>query len=64
MPASKRCVCHHRLAIDHNIHTNEAKEFFAKMSAKYKDQPNIIYELFNEPDHETWSEVKNNMQKK
>lgn len=43
---------------DHNIHTNEAKEFFAKMSAKYKDQPNIIYELFNEPDHETWSEVK------
>lgn len=43
---------------DHNIHTSEAKEFFGMMAAKYKDQPNIIYELFNEPDHETWPEVK------
>lgn len=43
---------------DHNIHTKEAKEFFEMMSAKYKDYPNIIYEVFNEPDEETWTEVK------
>ncbi len=43
---------------DHNIHTNKAKEFFGMMAAKYKDYPNIIYEVFNEPDHETWAEVK------
>lgn len=43
---------------DHNIHTKEAKEFFALMAAKYKDYPNIIYEVFNEPDYETWPEVK------
>ncbi|MFN8251107.1 MAG: glycoside hydrolase family 5 protein [Ferruginibacter sp.] len=43
---------------DHNIHTKEAKEFFGRMSAKYKDHPNIIYEVFNEPDYESWAEVK------
>ncbi len=43
---------------DHNIHTKEAKEFFAMMSKKYKDYPNIIYEVYNEPDYETWAEVK------
>lgn len=43
---------------DHNIHTKEAKEFFAMMSKKYAAYPNIIYEIFNEPDYETWPEVK------
>jgi endoglucanase len=43
---------------DHNIHTKEAVAFFTMMSAKYKDYPNIIYEVFNEPDYETWPEVK------
>ncbi len=43
---------------DHNIHTKEAASFFAMMSAKYKNYPNIIYEVFNEPDYETWAEVK------
>ena len=37
----------------HNAHlaTNRAaaKEFFAEMSAKYKDIPNVIYEPWNEP---------------
>jgi len=42
----------------HNIHRKEAKDFFQIMSAKYKGHPNIIYEIFNEPDHETWEEVK------
>ena len=43
---------------DHNIHRNEANEFFGLMSRKYGVYPNVIYELFNEPDYETWAEVK------
>jgi len=43
---------------DHNIHRNEANEFFGLMSRKYGSYPNVIYELFNEPDYETWAEVK------
>lgn len=42
----------------HNINLKEAKEFFAEMSKKYGKYPNIIYEVFNEPDYETWPEVK------
>jgi len=43
----------------HNVNLKEASEFFAEMSKKYATYPNIIYEVFNEPDHETWWEVKN-----
>ena len=32
-----------------NNHINEAKEFFDYMSNKYKDTPNILYEICNEP---------------
>ncbi|RKR11427.1 endoglucanase [Flavobacterium sp. 90] len=42
----------------HNINLEEAKVFFAEMSKKYSKYPNIIYEVFNEPDYESWSEVK------
>jgi endoglucanase len=42
----------------HNINLAEAKEFFAKISKKYAKYPNIIYEVFNEPDYESWPEVK------
>lgn len=42
----------------HNINLKEAKEFFAEVSKKYAKYPNIIYEIFNEPDYESWSEVK------
>ncbi|PBJ14499.1 glycoside hydrolase family 5 protein [Flavobacterium sp. ACN6] len=42
----------------HNVNLKEAKEFFAEMSKKYAKYPNIIYEVFNEPDYETWWEVK------
>lgn len=42
----------------HNIHTKEAKEFFTRIAMAYKSYPNIIYEIFNEPDDETWPEVK------
>jgi endoglucanase len=42
----------------HNIQTKEAVEFFTEMASKYGKYPNIIYEIYNEPDHESWSEVK------
>jgi len=42
----------------HNINLKEAKDFFDEMSKKYGQQPNVIYEIFNEPDEETWPQVK------
>jgi endoglucanase len=42
----------------HNIKTEEAKVFFKKMAEKYGKYPNIIYEIFNEPERQTWEEVK------
>ena len=42
----------------HNINLPEALTFFTEMSKIYGKYPNIIYELFNEPDYETWPEVK------
>ncbi len=42
----------------HNINLKEAKAFFKTMAAAYHQYPNIIYEIFNEPDYETWPEVK------
>jgi len=42
----------------HNINLEEAKAFFAQMAKDYGQYPNVIYELFNEPDQESWEEVK------
>jgi endoglucanase len=42
----------------HSINLPEAIEFFDYMAKKYGKYPNIIYEIFNEPDYETWPEVK------
>jgi endoglucanase len=42
----------------HNINWNESKQFFAKMAAKYGKYPNVIYEIYNEPDYESWDSVK------
>lgn len=42
----------------HNINLNEAKIFFTEMATAYGKYPNVIYELFNEPDKESWKEVK------
>ena len=42
----------------HNIRLNEAKQFFTEMATTYGSYPNVIYEIFNEPDYETWNEVK------
>ena len=42
----------------HNINLEEVKAFFAEISKKYSKYPNIIYEVFNEPDDETWPQIK------
>lgn len=42
----------------HNINLKEAIAFFKTMASAYHSYPNIIYEIFNEPDYETWPEVK------
>ncbi|MBV9988393.1 MAG: glycoside hydrolase family 5 protein [Chitinophagaceae bacterium] len=42
----------------HNINLAEAKAFFREMATAYGKYPNVIYELFNEPDRESWKEVK------
>lgn len=47
--------------IDFHSHPNNlalAKEFFATVSAKYKNLPNVIYEIWNEPLEIEWSECK------
>ncbi len=37
-------------------HLAEAKEFFAKMAARYKDSPAVLYEICNEPNGSvTWA---------
>lgn len=42
----------------HNIKLDEAKQFFSEMAKTYGKYPNIIYEIFNEPDQESWTDVK------
>lgn len=46
---------------DHNAHNHqeEAIEFFKEIATLYGDKPNVIYEIFNEPQQISWSqEVK------
>ena len=42
---------------DPNIYLEQSKNFFSETSAKYKDYPNVIYEICNEPNQSyvTWS---------
>lgn len=42
----------------HNINLQEAKTFFTEMAATYGNNPHVIYEIFNEPDKESWLAVK------
>ncbi len=42
----------------HNINKEEAKEFFKEIATQYGTNPHIIYEVFNEPDYESWQDVK------
>ena len=42
-----------------NMYRENAKEFFEKITSKYKDTPNVIYEICNEPNGSTtWDDVK------
>lgn len=43
-----------------NVYKEEAKEFFSQVANRYKNIPNIIYEICNEPnkDETTWEEIK------
>lgn len=43
---------------DHNLHEMEAIDFFSRMAAAYGNNPHVIYEIFNEPDYESWPAVK------
>lgn len=42
----------------HNIQLEEARAFFKEIARNYHQYPNIIYEILNEPDEESWPEVK------
>jgi len=42
----------------HGIQLEAAKKFFHTMAAKYGKYPNIIYEIFNEPVHDSWQMIK------
>ncbi|ATB42935.1 Endo-1,4-beta-xylanase A precursor [Cystobacter fuscus] len=45
---------------DHNAtaHTAQSKAFFTEMAQLYKNTPNVIFEIFNEPDNESWTQVR------
>ncbi|WP_109299345.1 glycoside hydrolase family 5 protein [Aquimarina sp. AU474] len=38
-------------------HVEDAKSFFSEIAQKYGDQPNIIYEIYNEPLNVSWVDV-------
>eukprot|EP00927_Polykrikos_kofoidii_P027055 TRINITY_DN23948_c0_g1_i1.p1 TRINITY_DN23948_c0_g1~~TRINITY_DN23948_c0_g1_i1.p1 ORF type:complete len:1396 (+),score=196.49 TRINITY_DN23948_c0_g1_i1:73-4260(+) len=41
------------------VHKVAARDFFAEMSQRYGDHPNVLYELWDEPTAESWSkEIK------
>lgn len=42
----------------HTIKESEAIVFFERMATRYHKYPNIIYEIFNEPEKQSWANVK------
>lgn len=42
----------------HHIRTEEAVGFFTEAARRWGDKANVIYEIYNEPENDTWSEVK------
>lgn len=42
----------------HNIVLDEAKAFFSEMAQTYGGRPNVMHEIFNEPEKQSWEEVK------
>ncbi|HWK56729.1 MAG TPA: glycoside hydrolase family 5 protein [Parapedobacter sp.] len=45
---------------DHNADRNieQAKAFFGEMAKRYTGIPNIIYEIWNEPERQSWQTIK------
>ncbi|MBQ6217300.1 MAG: glycoside hydrolase family 5 protein [Erysipelotrichaceae bacterium] len=44
---------------DPNKYIDEAKLFFEEVSAKYKDEVHVLYEICNEPNKTEWKDIKN-----
>ena len=42
-----------------NLHIAQSKAFFAMMAKKYAGVPNVIYEIWNEPEAISWDTVRN-----
>ena len=42
----------------HVLYREEAKDFFTAVANRYADCPNVIYELYNEPVDDSWTELK------
>lgn len=42
----------------HHIYTDEAIDFFKIVATKYKGIPNLLYEIYNEPEKDSWEDVK------
>ena len=42
----------------HVLHLEEATEFFTAVAERYTGVPNVIYELFNEPVGDSWTDLK------
>ncbi|MGV3657671.1 MAG: glycoside hydrolase family 5 protein [Chitinophagaceae bacterium] len=42
----------------HGIQLEAAKQFFTEMAQTFGQHPNVIYEIFNEPERQSWAEVK------
>jgi endoglucanase len=42
----------------HNLQKAEAKAYFIEMAKAYGHYPNLIWEIVNEPDEESWDSVK------
>ena len=42
-----------------NLHVAQSKAFFAMMAKKYAGVPNVIYEIWNEPEAISWDTVRN-----
>lgn len=44
---------------DHNAEDNvdQSKAFFSEMARTYGGYPNVLFELYNEPEHQSWSDT-------
>ena len=42
----------------HKLRLEEARQFFSAVAEKYSGVPNVIYEIFNEPVDDSWTDLK------